>query len=272
MNASQKVQLYIAKEIKRICEKNDIKYFLLAGSMLGAVRHGGFIPWGDDMDFGMERQEYEKFIYACQTDLGDEFYLQTWDTEEHYAFPFGKLMLKNTEWVEDYAKSVDISHFIYVDIFPYDAVPNDINKRKEQKRKNMLYRQLLLASNHYDSHLYKKGVKKAIFLIMRAFSGIIPNEIIKKKYKKLMLDGFEKDSKEYFGFGYPYSYERGLMKKEWIENLTPIQFETETFLAPADRDEYLRYLYGDYMTPPPENKRGNYHSIIKSNLGKYKLL
>lgn len=269
MNASQKIQLYIAKEIKRICEKNNIKYFLIAGSLLGAVRHGGFIPWDDDMDIGMEREEYEKFIIACRTDLADEFYLQTWDSEEHYAFPFGKLMLKDTVWVEDYAKNVDINHYIYVDIFPYDAVPNDPGKRKVQKCKNMLYRQLLLAANQYDSFLYKKGIKKVIFILMRAFYWAIPKKCVKMKYKKLIMDGHEKESKEYFGFGDCCSYERGLMKKEWIDNLAPIQFETEAFMAPVDWDEYLTYLYGDYMTPPPEDKRGNYHSIIKSNFEKY---
>ena len=72
MNKSQQLQLHIAKEIKRICERHKIKYFLIAGSTLGAIRHHGFIPWDDDMDIGMERNDYERFVAARKTDLGEE--------------------------------------------------------------------------------------------------------------------------------------------------------------------------------------------------------
>lgn len=269
MNASQKAQLYIAKEIKRICEINRIKYFLMAGSLLGAVRHGGFIPWDDDMDFGMERQEYEKFLKACERDLGPEFFIQTWDTEEHYAFPFGKVMLRDTVWVEDWAKRVDISHGIYVDIFPYDAIPDDPRERKSQNIKHQIYRQILLASNKYDSFVYKKGIKKMLFILMRVCSGIFPRKIVKIKYKEMIQDSRWKSNNVFFAFGIPYSYEKGQMKKEWIENLAPIKFEDDYFLAPTETDAYLSFLYGDYMTPPPAEKRVNYHHIIKSDLGEF---
>ncbi len=271
MNASQQAQLYIAKEVKRICEKNGIKYFIMAGSLLGAVRHGGFIPWDDDMDFGMERQEYDRFLNVCKTDLRPEFFVQTWDTEEHYAFPFGKVMLRDTVWIEDWAKRVDISHSIYVDIFPYDAIPNNLNERKWQNIKHQVYRQILLASNKYDSFVYKKGIKKVLFILMRFFGWIFPRELVKNKYKQLILNGRRDDSNEYFAFGIPYSYERGRMKKEWIDNLSTIKFEDDCFLAPTDTDAYLSFLYGDYMTPPPVVKRVNYHHIIKSNLGKFEI-
>ena len=85
------LQIKIALEIKRICEKNGLPYFIIAGTLLGAVRHGGFIPWDDDMDFGLLREDYEKFIEACKTDLSDEFFLHTWDTDPEYPFSYAKI-------------------------------------------------------------------------------------------------------------------------------------------------------------------------------------
>lgn len=93
-------QLEIAKEIKRVCEENEIGYFLCYGTFLGAVRHKGFIPWDDDLDLGMLRADYEKFCRIAPSALKPEFCLQTWYTDPNYGLPFGKVMLRNTIYLE----------------------------------------------------------------------------------------------------------------------------------------------------------------------------
>jgi lipopolysaccharide cholinephosphotransferase len=221
------------------------------------------------MDIGMERSEYEKFLKAVETDLKPEFYMQTWDKEEHYAYPFGKLMLKDTVWLETISRNVKITHGVYVDIFPYDAIPNSAKERKHQNRKHLFYRQLLLAINQYDAFTNRKWCKKTVFTLLKRFRFLFSNTRIKARYKKVIAEGHRPDSKDYFEFGTPYTYEKGQKKREWIENLEPIQFEDDFFLAPKDADACLTFLYGDYMTPPPIEKRENYHGIMKIDLGKY---
>ena len=93
-------QLEIAKDIKRVCEENGIRYHLAFGSLLGAVRHKGFIPWDDDMDFGMLREDYERFLEIAPKKLKDEFFLQTWHTDPYYPLAFAKVRKKGTVFQE----------------------------------------------------------------------------------------------------------------------------------------------------------------------------
>ena len=109
----QKLILYIADEIIRICEKNDIPYNITAGTLLGAVRHKGFIPWDDDFDIAMSREDYERFLKACKKDLDTSvFFLQTADTDRKFAYSMAKVQLLGTEIIEEFSIGVDIHHGI----------------------------------------------------------------------------------------------------------------------------------------------------------------
>lgn len=127
----QLVELEIANEIKRVCVENNIKYFLESGTLLGAVRHGGFIPWDDDMDIGMMREEYEKFLKIAPEKLSSEFILQTWKNEKDYSLTFAKVRKSDTIFLEYEFKDSSMHNGIWVDIFPYDSVPEkNITKSK----------------------------------------------------------------------------------------------------------------------------------------------
>ena len=131
LNKVRSVQLEIAKEIRRVCEENDISCFLAHGTFLGAVRHKGFIPWDDDMDMGMLRSEYEKFCRIAPSKLKPEYCLQTWYTEPNYALPFAKVMKRNTVYLENKKTRRLQNNGIYVDIFPYDYAPEDSFQRNQ---------------------------------------------------------------------------------------------------------------------------------------------
>ena len=113
----QLVQLEIAKEVKRICEQNNISYFMDGGTLLGAVRHKGFIPWDDDLDFGFTRDNYEKFIATAKKNLSSEFFLQTWDSDREYGYAFAKIRKKGTIYQERIAQDSNANCGIFIKAF-----------------------------------------------------------------------------------------------------------------------------------------------------------
>lgn len=146
----RKVQLTILsifREIVRICDENDICYFIIGGTALGTVRHGGFIPWDDDFDIGMTRENYNKFLTIAQKKLPQDLFLQTIETEPESPFYFAKVRKNGTKFVEKYCKNLNIHHgvYVYVDIFPYDNIPNDQKLRKKHHNKVNFWSNLFIA-------------------------------------------------------------------------------------------------------------------------------
>ena len=142
-------QLEIAKEIKKICDENEIKYFLDSGTLLGAVRHKSFIPWDDDLDIGMLRDDYEKFINIAPQKLSNNFILQTWKTDEEYANAFAKIRMKNTLYIESSTNGNNMNHGIFIDVFPYDTYPNKKYQRFYQGIMLTFYKRILKVKCNY---------------------------------------------------------------------------------------------------------------------------
>ncbi len=264
----QELQLGILKEVKRVCEKYKIRYFLDAGTLLGAIRHDGFIPWDDDLDIAMERSEYERFIQVAQRELGTEYFLQTQETDEHYGLPFAKVRLTGTQFLENKSKRSKAHDEIFIDIFPYDTMPAGHFEQKIIAFRLKVLSHLDLIKHGYEVWSGESTANMIKFIPFRLLALVFSKRYIKNKRKQIITAENKKKSQRVWiqdGQNYMrWNYPAGL-----LEHFTEHVFENENFLIPAEYDTWLRITYGDYMQLPPEDQRGDYHQIIKINFGKY---
>lgn len=261
-------QLIIAREIKRLCDKHNIKYFIIAGTLLGAIRHGGFIPWDDDMDVGMLREDYEKFIKVAKTDLGGDFFLQTSETDKNYGLPFAKILLNDTVLVEASAGS-DAKKGIFVDVFPFDVAPENEADRENHNKKTYIYKRLLLAKLNYNVCVKNDYVKRAVYFILKIMSSFYSHDKLVQKLEGEITRYNNSKTEDIVNIGGAYGYKKETIKADWVRDTVEIPFEDMTLSAPVDYIKYLETFYGDYMTPPPEDKRYNRHSVTELDFGKY---
>ena len=261
--------LILAEEIKRICDKHNIRYFIVAGTLLGAIRHGGFIPWDDDMDIAMLRPDYERFIEVAKTELSEKFFLQSFETDESYAMPFAKLMLNGTVLMERNTSKNTTHKGIYVDIFPFDNVPDDAALQKKHNRKLYFQRRILLAKQNYL--IAEKGqlVKRFVYFVLKVLSFFSTKKALQNALLKEMNRYNNITTKRICLFGGAYGYFKESVEREWFSEAAEIKFEDTVLSAPKGYEEYLKYFYGDYMKLPPEDKRYNRHNVLKLEFGPY---
>lgn len=265
----QLVQLEIAKEIKRICEDNGISYWLDAGSLLGAVRHNGFIPWDDDLDIGMLRRDYERFLQIAPMKLKKEYQLMEWKLtpESHYT-PFAKVRKLGTIYQEA-RDTRGKNNGIYVDIFPYDVFPIDQKDQKWQRNKVDLLKKVI-AVKHGDKPW--KRINETNWIQFAKYIPIIILSWFTPEKAKDYFDEVHQKFNEQKGFSH-YSitdaerYGQWLVKRECLETLAPLPFEDDLFFCPVEFDKYLTDIYGDYMQFPPVEKRELGHMIVKIDFG-----
>lgn len=260
----QKIILSIAIEIKQICDRHNIPYVVLGGTQLGAIRHGGFIPWDDDFDIGMKRKDYERFIHICETELNsDKYFLQTENTEEYYAYSFGKIRLKDTKFIEEFSKNVPVHQGIFVDIFPYDNLPDGKIAKKIFLLQNYILKTFLWIKCGYGEEFHRKRIP---YKFVRVLSFFISKDILKKLRIRLIQKYNSMDTKQCFTSDYPREH----LENTWFETSADYEFEGEMFVGFQEFDEYLMNLYGNYMQLPPAEERKTHTIIANVDLGKYK--
>jgi len=264
----QKVQLEILIEFDRICRKNNIKYQLFAGTLLGAIRHKGFIPWDDDIDVCLLRIDYEKFIECCKIDLKSNYFLQYYDSDEKAILQFAKIRKNNTIFTNKTYQNTGMHNGIYIDVFPLDNVKPDSFKGKLQSKLfNLLY--IINSSRMKNRAIYAKNrFNRAIRLMFCYILKIVPKKSIDKLIQKTLCM-FENENTKYVNHltngASKQRLEKYLRKKNTFYNIEYAEFEGHMFPIPENYHEVLTRNFGNYMELPPEEKRYSHHGIIEVN-------
>jgi len=247
---------------KEICERNHLRYSLSAGTLLGAIRHKGFIPWDDDADVMMPREDYELFLSLCEKGLPDGIFMQTFLSDKKYLNGFGKLLnTKKKAFIKETEK-LDIIKGICIDIFPIDRCHNSFWQ-------NLYYIANLSICSTLKYSLLDNLTSSHIKKIVRYFARIITEKIssyrinlyecnFKKKYNspKNKMTFASYDTKP------PYMWrKRDMYAYELFEDYTEAEFHGSWFSVIKDYDKYLKITYGDYMTLPPKEKQTPNHSF-----------
>ena len=249
----QKVQLMMLKDFIKICEENDITYFVIGGSLLGAVRHNGFIPWDDDIDVIMFRKDFEKLDKVFRENPSDKYHLFNVLNEETYHYTFCRFNLKNTILEEWWAKQVDYTVNIFIDIFIIDKIPDNNIKRFIHRWTCFTLNQMVLYSiiKHENESKIKEIIQQAAYYILK----IIP--ISPMTIKKRCIKSYTKyeniECKQYCDF--PSVHLMPIYEKKDFFPLKKVKFEDIYVNVPNDYDKILTRLYGNYMELPPEDKR-----------------
>jgi len=250
------IMLSILKEFHKICVKHDLKYWLDSGTLLGAIRHNGFIPWDDDIDVCMPRDDYNKFLEIAPKVLPQNIIVQNYQTDNVYSFYYTKLRdADNIIIAKDEIKDeVKYHQGIFIDIFPMDIVSNKKIKAHRYWRK--------IIGLAFINRKYDKSLKNKIKYVL---SGIV-DFIGRERLKNIILRQCHGIENEYIVYGIElYSSlstgRKFYIKKSKVLPLVKHLFEDEFFFIPNGYDIYLKKIYGEYMILPPEEKRVAPHSI-----------
>ncbi len=262
----QLTQLEILTEVDKICRKHNIKYFLISGTLLGAVRHKGFIPWDDDVDIGMHRKDYDLFLEIAGRTLAKKYFCQSVYSEPDYYLPYAKVRKNGTKYVEASIKHLNINKGVYIDVFPIDNVPDNALLRFIHRMElQILFRMVLEKSGIIISEDQRLS-RRVAYTMLRIF--------FKPFKKRNLLLYMDQRMKAYSGqkttcltnIGSSYGYTREQRQSYIFESLSETEFEGRLFYVPVQAHEYLTGLFGDYMTPPPVDQRENRHGIVEVQL------
>lgn len=254
VNEFRKKQLELLNWFLRICEEYRLTYFCVCGTALGAVKYKGYIPWDDDVDVALPREDYEKFLQIAPSVLPEHIFLQNHRTDPKFPHLFSKLRNSNTTFIEEGVAHLDMNHGIYIDVFPLDGYPKS---KKEQnrlrwKKKTLLWRVYCALKNNGNK---KVAVRNACFRLLGCH---------KRTHKALaklnrVLSAYPTDQSEIWCNHGNWQGEKEYAPKWQYGKGMKAEFEGLEVIIPEKYDEYLTQKYGDWRADLPKEKQVSHH-------------
>lgn len=249
------LMLEMLDEIDWFCAKHGITYYLVGGSVLGAIRHQGFIPWDDDIDIGMPRDDYERFI-ATYTSSNSHTLIVDYRKTKHYVWPFAKMIHGKTVLIEQGCERCPIG--VYIDIFPIDRVEGTYEDACKKLEKVHFYKDLF-ELKYLKVDKKRSLIKNTVILLSRVLQLVSDRKLIENIVRASMVD---KNATEY---KYVCNYlgawgKKEIIPAEYVSSIIRHKFEDREYCIPERYDQYLTKIYGDYMTPPPPEKQVSHHN------------
>ncbi len=262
----QIIELDIVKEFIKICKKNELKYYMLGGTLLGAIRHKGFIPWDDDIDVGMPRPDYERFLEIIVNEMPASYGIKTFNNSDNFIKYHTRLENRNYTF-ESSSYGNNQKMFSWIDVFPLDGMPN--NKIMLELHKfHLLYLRAMTQLSQFNetidfSNKNRPFIEKAIIWAGK-YLGLGRNKdpkktmlALDKALKKYSYD----DSKYLVNFMGAYKFREMFEKSKYLDGKM-YDFEDIQLCGPVDYDFVLTQLYGDYMIPPKEQEKNRHNTVI----------
>ncbi len=264
----KKIEYAILKEIKKICDRHNIRFFMIGGTLLGAVRHHGIIPWDDDIDIGLLRKDYELFIRYAQSELPPYLKTVNYHTDPNCGEPFTKIMDMRGKMVEKFTASTKAPQGVFVDVFPVDNAPDSFVRKTVHRFKNYTIRKLILLDANYNFR--KTGIKKLGYDLLTLYAKCRGRDSLIKAYEKNAAKYADVPCKNVVILGSNYGYEIENIDSEAMAEVKTVPFEDGEYPIPVGYERYLRKVYGDYMQLPPVEKRTNKHKLVDLDLSAFK--
>lgn len=253
----KRIQLDILKHIDEFCQKNELTYFISGGTLIGAVRHKGFIPWDDDIDIMMKREDYDKLIKLYPVQDKSEYNLYSFELDKKFPYPYAKMDDNRTVFDEEITDSYNMG--VNIDIFPIDTISDDVNIQKALVRRNKRWIQLITLKR-VPLKRGRSFLKNVVLAMTHMITALIPYSFIVSKIinnaKKVKCEESSHQGCLVWGYGL-----KEIINKSVLADSVRLPFENCIFSAPKGYDTYLKALFGNYMELPPIEKRQTHHSF-----------